>query len=274
MTKSVSIVGCGWFGLPLAKAFVEVGFDVRGSKRTAAKARLLQQEGIMGFHLDLDDKETFDSRTLSRTTSLLDSDYLVVNVPPGFRQDPHGYLRRLTRLKECISDCQYQRIIFISSTGVYPAKDQVVTEKDAIMHSASSENLLAAEQVFRDIAPTCVLRFAGLVGPKRHPGRFLSGKTDISGGAAPVNLVHLNDCISAVVQVITAKNVGPVYNLCAFEHPSREQLYQAASLHLNLLKPLFNEVEVAGKKVDASLITRELGFQYQFNNPIDMLDYC
>ncbi|WP_298775059.1 SDR family oxidoreductase [uncultured Shewanella sp.] len=269
MIKSVSIVGCGWFGLPLAKALVKAGFDVRGSKRTEEQALLLQQEGISGFCVDLDDSET-----LSAGLPQLDSDCLVVNVPPGFRRDPDAYLRRLIRLKQRVVDCQYQRIIFISSTGVYPSQNQIATEADAEIHSIASQYLLEAEQVFSDMAPTCVLRFAGLVGPKRHPGRFLSGKQNISGGRTPVNLVHLTDCVQAVLKVISAKKVQPVYNLCALEHPSRASFYQAASTHLNVAMPVFNNEDVAGKTVDGRLITQDLGFEYQFNAPINMLDYC
>ncbi|MCL1125281.1 hypothetical protein [Shewanella surugensis] len=134
--------------------------------------------------------------------------------------------------------------------------------------------LLAAEQVFSDVAPTCVLRFAGLVGPNRHPGRFLSGKSDIAGGAAPVNLVHLGDFVKAVTCIILADNVQSVYNLCAQEHPSRQAFYRAASIDLGLTLPVFNQIEQVGKRVDGDLITRDLGFAYQFNEPLDMLSHC
>lgn len=274
MIRSVSIVGCGWFGFPLAKALVKAGLMVRGSKRTEQQAALLEKEGITGFNLDLDTLD--DATPLSRlmTESMLDSDCLVVNIPPGFRHDPDAYLRRLSILRDCVSQFQYQRIVFISSTGVYPANTHVVVEKDAKNHSIASEHLLAAELVFGDIAPTCVLRFAGLVGPKRHPGRFLSGKKDIDGAASPVNLVHLNDCVRAVTHIIFADEVQCVYNLCAQEHPSRKALYQAASMDLGLTMPVFNQVEQAGKRVDGRLITRDLGFEYQFTDPIEMLKYC
>lgn len=274
MMKSVSIVGCGWFGLPLAKALVKAGFDVRGSKRSEDQAVLLAQEGISGFCLDLDVRETRYAGLAESIKSQLDSDYLVVNVPPRFRHDPDAYLRRLTQLKQWVSDCHYKRIIFISSTGVYPSQNQTATESDAKMHSLASEHLLKAEQVFIDVAPTCVLRFAGLVGPKRHPGRFLSGKQNISGGETPVNLVHLTDCVRAVMRILSAEKAQPVYNLCALEHPTRARFYQAASMHLNLAKPVFNDVEVTGKTVDGRFITQDLGFEYQFNDPMTMLNDC
>ncbi|WP_299008746.1 SDR family oxidoreductase [uncultured Shewanella sp.] len=274
MMKSVSIVGCGWFGLPLAKALVKAGFDVRGSKRSKAQAMLLAQERISGFCLDLDDSETPCVELAESVKSQLDSDYLVVNVPPGFRHDPDAYLRRLTQLKVWVSDCHYQRIIFISSTGVYPSQNQIVTESDAKMHSLASEHLLKAEQVFTDLAQTCVLRFAGLVGPKRHPGRFLSGKQNIAGGESPVNLVHLTDCVRAVIHILSAEKVQPVYNLCALKHPTRARFYQVASMHLNLAEPIFNDVEVAGKTVDGRFITQDLGFEYQFSDPMSMLNDC
>ena len=43
--------------------------------------------------------------------------------------------------------------------------------------------------------PHCAVRFAGLIGPARPPGRFLAGRTDLAGGERPVNLVQQIDCL-------------------------------------------------------------------------------
>ena len=40
MTK-ISILGCGWLGLPLAKAIVENGFSVKGSTTSSEKIATL-----------------------------------------------------------------------------------------------------------------------------------------------------------------------------------------------------------------------------------------
>ena len=35
----VSLCGCGWFGLPLAKHFVRMGIETWGSKQSAEQAK-------------------------------------------------------------------------------------------------------------------------------------------------------------------------------------------------------------------------------------------
>ena len=44
MTK-ISILGCGWLGLPLAKALIENGFSVKGSTTSTDKLTALENAG-------------------------------------------------------------------------------------------------------------------------------------------------------------------------------------------------------------------------------------
>jgi 3-hydroxyisobutyrate dehydrogenase-like beta-hydroxyacid dehydrogenase len=48
MTK-ISILGCGWLGLPLAKVLVKNGFSVKGSTTTQDKILVLKQLGVDPF---------------------------------------------------------------------------------------------------------------------------------------------------------------------------------------------------------------------------------
>lgn len=48
MTK-ISILGCGWLGLPLAKALIENGFSVKGSTTSTDKLTALENDGITPF---------------------------------------------------------------------------------------------------------------------------------------------------------------------------------------------------------------------------------
>ncbi|WP_394147766.1 SDR family NAD(P)-dependent oxidoreductase [Shewanella atlantica] len=283
--KTVSIVGCGWFGLPLAKALVEQGYVVSGSKRKADAAAALTLDGISGFSLDLDKQQFngvvieegepgFDKPTLTELHQHLHTQAIVINIPPAMVKSPGAYLKRLGFLKRLMAGHVYQRIIFVSTTGVYPASEKPVTEDDAAMHSPSSEVLLEAENLFRELPDSCIIRFAGLVGQGRHPGRFLAGKQNLSGRAAPINLVHLDDCIGAVSCILSARPVSPVYNICANQHPGREAFYSVAAESIALKAPTFNEEEQVGKSIDGSKISADLGFQYRYDDPFDMLGEC
>ncbi|QDO83671.1 SDR family oxidoreductase [Shewanella psychropiezotolerans] len=281
--NTVSIVGCGWFGLPLAKHLVKLGYQVSGSKRESEAANKLQSDGIRGFSLDLDNHEfnghcfevdklsqidvELTSEFQSQLQGSLHTDALVINIPPSIRKLPHAYLNRLKFLKSLMAKHVYQQVIFISTTGVYPATGEPMTESDAAAHSPSSEILLQAESLFSQDYPTCVLRFSGLIGPARHPGRFLAGKKDLPGTDAPVNLVHLDDCIGAVSCLLSSELLSPVYNLCAAGHPSRADFYTRAAQHLSLEVPIFGEELQVAKIIDGSKITKELGFNYRHNSP-------
>ena len=178
---SVTIIGCGWFGFPLAESLIKQGYFVKANKRQQQDLEPLSQVGIDAYQLDLASEYSINS-----AKKLLDSDMLIINIPPGLRRGETSYLANLEALSSTIGDKQYQRVIFVSTTGVYPNEDKVMTEDDAQPYSEVSKILLQAESIFARMKHSCIVRFAGLIGPKRHPGRFFAGKTDVSGGNVAV----------------------------------------------------------------------------------------
>ena len=52
MTK-ISILGCGWLGVPLAKALIGNGFSVKGSTTSTGKLLPLENIGIASFLIEL-----------------------------------------------------------------------------------------------------------------------------------------------------------------------------------------------------------------------------
>ena len=73
--KTVSILGCGWFGLPFAKELVAKGFRVKGSTTSVDKLDSLRAEGIEPFLINLNEASALP-------TDFCDADVLFVNVPP------------------------------------------------------------------------------------------------------------------------------------------------------------------------------------------------
>ena len=131
-----------------------------------------------------------------------------------------------------------------------------------------------AESIFQELTSvqTTVLRPAGLVGPNRPPGRFYAGKKDIPGGSAPVNLVHLDDVIGAIQNILEQNAWGGTYNLCATKHPTKAQFYTQAAQSLGLPLPQFDPLPATRfKSVDGSKISRELGFKYQHPDPMQWI---
>ncbi|QLE85107.1 SDR family oxidoreductase [Shewanella sp. Scap07] len=282
MITSVAIVGCGWFGTPLAKFLLDKNLKVFGSKRTPQGADALSEDGIHGFALDLDDTCAFNDSTsqseqLNKTQQALWQDALIVNIPPGLRSGKSDYLERLQKLKTLIGDHQYQRVVFVSTTGVYAADGRCHDETSASAYDDKSQTLLAAEQLFLDYSCCTVLRFAGLVGPKRAPGRFFAGKRDIAGANLSVNMTHLDDCIGATYQVLQAQHsANNIFNVCAEQHPTKQAFYFAATQKLGLPAPAFavdNDASL-DKTVCGQKIVNELNYRYHYLDPMVMLEHC
>ncbi|WP_153915640.1 SDR family oxidoreductase [Shewanella sp. TC10] len=277
--NKVAIVGCGWFGLPLALQLVSDEYQVAGTKTTVQGCDDLSQQGVIAYQLNLTqiNDETFDQEA-DRLSSLFEADALIVNIPPGLRRGESQYLNHIERLKALIGSRQYQRVIFISTTGVYPSTDEDMHETDAQAYDDKSKILLEAESHFAEMENACIIRFSGLIGPKRHPGKFFAGRQDIAGGNVAVNLVHLDDCIQAVSVILAAtakgKNVASIYNLAAPKHPTRAEFYRQAALHLGLDEPEFNQQSMPSKTIIGDLICQQLGFNYIHPDPVSMLDAC
>jgi len=242
--KTISIIGCGWLGLPLALYLQQKGFTIKGSTTSPSKIEDLKQKGIQTYLLQLQDDGILPMEQKQHLKDLLKADILIFNIPPG-RRNPNveaSFLAKIKTLTDAIEASPLQKIVFVSATSVYPLQNQIVTELDAKNPSkASGKALLQAEQALQNIqnTETTVLRLAGLYGPNRNPGRFLAGRQNLANGEGRVNLVHLQDCIEVILGVIQQEKWGEVYNVCSDEHPTREVFYTAAAKRLGLSVPTF-----------------------------------
>jgi nucleoside-diphosphate-sugar epimerase len=107
----------------------------------------------------------------------------------------------------------HPRIIFTIHLGVW-RHQQAKKNSPRNPSTASGRVLKELEDWLHNLPGTSVdiLRLAGLVGPARHPG-FFAGKT-APDGQQGVNLVHLEDVISAITLLLQAPKGGHIYNLC------------------------------------------------------------
>ena len=139
--------------------------------------------------------------------------------------------------------------------------------------TASGRILKELEDWLHNLPGTSVdiLRLSGLVGPGRHPGRFFAGKT-APDGQQGVNLVPLEDVIAAITLLLQAPKGGHIYNICAPSHPARNVFYPQMARLLGMEPPHFLESQSndKGKIIDGSRICNELGFEYQYPDPLVM----
>lgn len=261
---TISILGCGWYGLPLAKALVKNKHKVKGSTTSIDKLAKLEDVGIEPFLMDLSaDASTFPD--LFFTTDLL-----IIAIPPKSRSaEGAEYVPKLQKVVERIRRHQIKSVILISSTGIYADKNLVVNE-DTLPEpdSTAGKILFEAEELFRGQSDfqTTVIRFAGLVGPDRHPGRFFAGKQNVANGLAPVNLIHLDDCIGITQNIINNNAYGYTFNAVAPHHPTRADFYTQAAEKAGLPLPNFVLKLDSWKIVESSNVPEQLGYQYQVDN--------
>ncbi|WP_245823779.1 SDR family oxidoreductase [Photobacterium proteolyticum] len=265
----VSICGCGWLGLPLAKHLVQIGYETYGSSRDRNRISQLAAAGIHGVELSLPienpQAESCDGRQ-GQYADFFNTDVLVINVPPGRGEDADAaFVAKIKSLSAAAQAYGCKRIVFISTTSVYGSVAGEITESTApVPDTASGKAHRLLEQWLHEQwgEEVVVLRLAGLIGPDRHPVKFLSGRTALANGAEPVNLVHLDDCIQAISCAIACWPTQPVLHLAAPSHPSRQAYYTKMAMLAGLPLPDFApSVVVQGKEINAEQTFAVLGLE-------------
>ena len=263
----ISILGCGWLGLPLAQTFLEQGHSVKGSTTREEKLLALKEHGIAPYLIRFSPDINEDYQA-----DFFDSEVLIVNIPPKRNEAvTDEYPRQIASLLRVVERSPVKKVLFVGSTSVYPNVNGPVRESDTSEKvKASGRALLATERMVQEQPgiETTVLRFCGLFGPDRNPGRFLAGKTLNSSGQIPVNMIHLDDCIAIIVQIIEQNVWGEIFNACADEHPAKEDFYGVAAQKLGFDSPRFTATEEdAYKVVDSTKLKERLGYQFTYPDP-------
>lgn len=273
---TISILGCGWLGLPLAENLRDSGHTVKGSTTSAEKLDLLRNKNITPFLLELTPQIK-----CKECNDFWDADLLVLNIPPGRGRNniEEYHLRQINAVTEQLSDSPINRLIFISSTSVYPPEPGIVAEPDTEEGNAkrpSGNALLKAEKLLmkQKSFDTTIVRFGGLYGYDRNPANFLAGRKNVSGGNAPVNLIHRDDCIGIIDRIIDKDVRGEIFNGVSDGHPPKNMYYPAAAQSLGLEPPTFDENEDKDKNykvVSNRKLKEQLDYRFTYPNPMDKL---
>ena len=263
--EKIAIVGLGWLGLPLAKHFISKGFHVVGTVRTEEKKEKIKSEGIQ--------VAIWNSKSQNNTISpelMQNCKYCIINIPPGKINSTDDYANDCIKILPFFS--AQTKFIFISSTGIYPEnigmaiEDQFDRKKHLGNHIALAEEWLNKKLNER----LTILRMAGLIGLDRHPAKFLAGKKELLNGLAPVNLIHLTDCIQLIEKVIEKSCWGEVINGCSNEHPCRMDYYTKSCQYFGLELPSFKEdIAESSKLIDNSKSKLLLKVEYTMSSPYD-----
>ncbi len=247
--KIISILGCGWLGTALAIHFLSKRFIVRGSTRSNQKLKQLEAIGIESFLIDIKSPQG---------SSFFESDYLIIAITCKDNL-------AIKQFSNFLADCNVKKIIFISSTSVYLAQNKVVTEESPINNNSLTyqfEQSLTKQKSFH----TSVLRFGGLFGSERNPTSFFREDRPLKDPNGRINLIHQQDCIQIIEEIIKQEVWGETFNACADTHLSKfffySRLYQKEGKTLYII----DQEEISSYKIISSQkLIDQLNYRFVYN---------
>lgn len=259
----IAILGCGWLGLALAERLVQEGHQVKGSVTKGIKIPILAAAGIEPFQINL------SARDVSKVDFFLtDVEVLIITVPPKHESADFDLFATMEWFIKRVVIKKVPRVLYTSSISVYKDKSgiPIYSEQDALEAPTATaakllqvEDMLLMEEVFR----ACVLRLGGLLGTDRHPIKYLAGRRNVPNPAAPVNLIHQQDCIGVIIRLLKRDWFEGILNIVHPAHPNKREYYTAAARTRSLDEPHFSSSPSIGKIVSAEKLQRELNYAFE-----------
>ena len=262
MSKSVGIIGCGWLGMPLAQTLINNGFSVFGSTTTFEKLSEMENMGISACILNFKDEKDYPPEM-----DIFNTDFLVVNFPPKRNKDVLiSYPKQIQKLIKSVKKPSV-KVIFISSTSVYPSTNDWVTEVDAFQpEKPSGKAILLAEGIMKSNFKEnlTILRPGGLFGPGRDFRVFLEKNINPQNADLPLNMVHQKDCIEIIHQIIEKDCFNEVLNVVCDKAVTRREIFQMdKKIKISILPNSY-------KLVDNSRIKKVIDYEFIVKNPLSM----
>ena len=224
---NISVIGCGWMGLPLCEALMTSGFEVITTTTTASKKKALSE--VMNILL-LDVVNDFPDQ------KLLDSDLIIYTIPPLGLQEVEHFFHVLN---------PDQKIIYISSTSVYGKSHGPVNENSVHFPETNNAKYLSDSESFlrSQFSQLTIVRPGGLYGEDRHPIHSLQGKTELLTGNELLHLVHRDDVIEAIMKIIENQIWSEDFNLVSDLRIPKRNYYPDLAKKLGLIPPLYKQTE-------------------------------
>ncbi|MHA7131727.1 NAD(P)-binding domain-containing protein [Algoriphagus namhaensis] len=268
--KTVSIIGLGWLGLPLAEKLASEKFTVIGSSTTEEKVKKLSQKSFGAVLFELTPHPSGKG-----FNALFESEILVIAFPPKSRtQSSEFYLQQITFLKKQIDQSKIKKVLFVSSTGIYPDdpngqgyQEEFPLTKENTGNRAifEAERMLGEKRAY-DLS---IIRFGGLMGGERILGKYFQGKENVDGEAR-VNYIHQVDAVRLCEWIIGEGRWNEILNGVAPEHPTKKEiLLQNHQDYGFELPKSFQPNSKNDQRLILSEKLKELGFQFHYPNPLD-----
>jgi len=235
---NISILGCGWLGLPMAKKLIENGFSVNGSTTQDSKFESLSTHKINPFLINISHKTTL---TDPKNSKFWESSIIIISIPPRIRKSPiEEHVNDLENLVIHLKNLPHNPWIFYTSTtGVYEnSTDKWITENNNNLVETYSK----IENTIKSHPKNIIFRLAGLVNSERLIITNLSNKEITVQENEVINLIHQDDVIHTILSFIKNGNFieNEIYNICSNTHPLKTQFYTDMCLLFEIPKPIFH----------------------------------
>lgn len=256
------ILGCGWVGEFVAKLWLKEGHEVWASTTTAEKYHRLLTDGIFVF------KQNFDEKLTPVADLPKNFDYILVSVPATNKSSIEELTKRFLRVSDFLSGLNYSKIIFLSSTGIYPDVSKEIDE-DSFVEDELQSKLLLAEKTIGLFQNTHIYRLGGLFGQNRIFAKYFQQKVCTTGGQF-ANFVHLEDVALLISEGFLKLLKHPIYNVVCPVHPLKQAVIEVSAKKYGFELPsAFNNVDSFQKIVNSNRLQNDLNYTFKYESPLD-----
>jgi len=251
----IGIIGLGYVGLPLAKAFINaklsvIGFDVDLQKVDF----LLSGKSYLKQFKDEDIKQWLDSGLFDATTDmsrLAEADCLLICVPTPLTSDQKPDLKYVTQTAESIKKSLRPGQLVILESTTYPS-----TTRQVLLPILEESGLKVGQDFFLAYSPE-----------REDPGNV-----DYSAASIPKVVGGLDENSGRLAQKLYEQAVVSVVPVSSPEIAEAckilENTYRAVNIALiNELKILFDKMEIDVWEVVEAAKTKPFGFQAFYPGP-------
>ncbi len=199
------------------------------------------------------------------------TDFCIITIPfSRSLTNPFAYSDGIKELIKQLPIKSYKKVIFTSSTSIYPIKNSYVNETSELDTTDRAIALHNAEQaIMKSSRNSFILRLSGICGHTRTSSPKLKQQI-IENSNLPVNLIHVDDIIDAMNHLLTkpTSQKNNIINVTSSEHPTRKEYYTYLCKLFNLPTPQFKESSQPFKKVSNRLLTDTYKFKLSHQSPL------
>lgn len=250
--KPNHIVGCGYIGQLLARQLLDKNIPVSAIVSSESSLAACTSHNIPCEIKNLD--EAMDAIDLTNQR--------VIYLTPPPRDGKTD--SRISRFLQAIESHPPEKIVLISTTGVYGNCDGAWIDETAAINPAADRafrRVDAERQVHQfcmchDI-PLVILRVAGIYGPGKIPlARIKSGEPIVNQQDSPyTNRVHAFDLVNICEQALLSQTITGIYNVTDGHPGTMYEYFMAIASAMHLPPPPAISLQQARHQLSAGMLS-------------------